>query len=81
VTPGDKVALYPHGGWREWSTSHRGDLWKLPLVEFYVPAEALKRALALVDGLVDQQAMADDWWVKDYDKLVAILNAPSEEES
>lgn len=40
----------------------------------YVPAEALREALAIIDRLFDQQAMPDDFHVKSVARLRALID-------
>lgn len=40
----------------------------------YVPAEALREALAIIDRLLDQQAMPDDFHVEPVARLRAVID-------
>lgn len=68
--------LYPHGGGREWSTSHHDDTWKLPEAFEVVPADDYRGVVrasetSVLRAIVEQARGGDDW-VSGHDLIVRV---------
>lgn len=43
------------------------------LAAFKEMQESLREALSVIEGLADQQAMSDEWWVESYSRIKSAL--------